>query len=43
MCGELGLTHVEISSGVIDLTIKEKARYIRELSKDFIVLSEVGS
>jgi phosphosulfolactate synthase len=43
LCAELGLTHVEISSGVIDLTIKEKAKYIRELSKDFVVLSEVGS
>lgn len=43
MCGELGLGHVEISSGVIDMTVKEKSRYIRELAKDFTVLSEVGS
>jgi phosphosulfolactate synthase len=38
-----GLTHVEISNGVIDMSRKEKAKYIRELSKDFTVLSEVGS
>ncbi len=40
---ELGLTHVEISNGVIDMTMKEKARYIRTLARDFTVLSEVGS
>lgn len=38
-----GLTHVEISNGVIDMSSREKAGYIRELSKDFVVLSEVGS
>jgi phosphosulfolactate synthase len=32
-----GLTHVEISNGVIDMSRKEKAKYIRELSKDFTV------
>lgn len=37
------LTHVEISNGVIDMSRQEKAKYIRELSKDFTVLSEVGS
>ncbi len=40
---ELGLSHVEISTGVIDMTMKEKARYIRTLARDFTVLSEVGS
>ena len=39
----LDLSHVEISNGVIDMSMKEKAGYIRELSKDFIVLTEVGS
>ncbi len=39
----LGLSHVEISNGVIDMSMKEKAGYIRELSKDFVVLTEVGS
>jgi phosphosulfolactate synthase len=38
-----GLTHVEISNGVIDMSRREKAKYIRELAKDFTVLSEVGS
>lgn len=37
------LTHVEISNGVIDMSRREKAKYIRELAKDFTVLSEVGS
>lgn len=43
MALEAGITHVEISNGVIDMSMKEKARYIRELAKDFTVLSEVGS
>jgi len=43
MAREAGVTHVEISNGVIDMSMKEKARYIRELRKDFTVLSEVGS
>lgn len=43
MAREAGITHVEISNGVIDMSMKEKARYIRELSKEFTVLSEVGS
>lgn len=43
MVRDFGVTHVEISNGVIDLTMKEKAKYIRELAKEFTVLSEVGS
>jgi phosphosulfolactate synthase len=39
----LGLTHVELSTGIITLTPEERARYIRILARDFIVLSEVGS
>ncbi|MBM4269319.1 MAG: phosphosulfolactate synthase [Deltaproteobacteria bacterium] len=38
-----GITHVEISNGVIDMSMREKAGYIRELAKEFTVLSEVGS
>jgi phosphosulfolactate synthase len=38
-----GLSHVEISNGVIDMSRKEKAKYIKELARDFVVLSEVGS
>lgn len=37
------LAHVEISTGVIDMSRQEKAQYIRELAKEFTVLSEVGS
>lgn len=43
MAQDLKLTHVEISNGVIDMTMKEKAGYIRDLAEDFTVLSEVGS
>jgi phosphosulfolactate synthase len=39
---DLRLRYVEVSNGVIDLTQAEKGRYIRELSKDFTVISEVG-
>ena len=39
----LGLTHCELSTGIIELSTRDKTRYIRELAKDFIVLSEVGS
>jgi phosphosulfolactate synthase len=37
------ITHVEVSTGVLELALKEKAKYIRELARDFVVLSEVGS
>jgi len=43
MALSLGITHVELSNGIIELSIEDKARYIRELRKDFVVLSEVGS
>src|SRR2546421_12495097 len=41
--GGLGLTHVEISDGVIDLPRERKLELIAELAHDFTVLSEVGS
>jgi phosphosulfolactate synthase len=41
--GELGLTHVEISDGVVDIPRDEKLELIGELARDFTVLSEVGS
>jgi len=41
--GELGLTHVEISDGVIDLPRERKLELIEEFARDFTVLSEVGS
>jgi phosphosulfolactate synthase len=40
---ELGLQHVEISDGVIDLPRERKLGLIAELARDFTVLSEVGS
>jgi phosphosulfolactate synthase len=40
---ELGLTHVEISDGVIDLPRDRKLELIAEFARDFTVLSEVGS
>jgi phosphosulfolactate synthase len=41
--GELGLTHVEISDGVVEMPREEKLELIADLAKNFTVLSEVGS
>jgi phosphosulfolactate synthase len=41
--GELGLEHFEISDGTITLDHARKLELIERLSKDFTVLSEVGS
>jgi phosphosulfolactate synthase len=43
MVQSLGITHVELSTGIIELSTKDKTHYIRELTRDFVVLSEVGS
>jgi phosphosulfolactate synthase len=40
---ELGLSHVEISDGVIELPRERKLELIADLARDFTVLSEVGS
>jgi phosphosulfolactate synthase len=40
---ELGLTHVEISDGVIDVPRERKLELIADFARDFTVLSEVGS
>ena len=40
---ELGLTHVEISDGVIDLPRERKLELIADFARHFTVLSEVGS
>ena len=40
---ELGLTHVEVSDGVIDLPRERKLELVEEFARDFTVLSEVGS
>jgi phosphosulfolactate synthase len=39
----LGLNHVEISDGVIDLPRERKLELIADFARDFTVLSEVGS
>jgi phosphosulfolactate synthase len=39
----LGLAHVEISDGTIELDHDEKLRLIERLAKEFVVFSEVGS
>ncbi len=39
----LGLDTVEVSDGSINMSTKEKCRYINELARDHRVLSEVGS
>lgn len=41
--GELGLTHVEISDGTIEIPRERKLELIAEFARDFTVLSEVGS
>ena len=37
------ISYVEISDGSIDMSLEDKIKYIEEFSKDFKVLSEVGS
>jgi phosphosulfolactate synthase len=40
---ELGLTHVEISDGAIEIPRERKLELIADFARDFTVLSEVGS
>ena len=40
---ELGLTHVEISDGTIEIPRQRKLELIADFARDFTVLSEVGS
>src|SRR3954452_19333805 len=40
---ELGLTHVEISDGTIDIPREQKLELIADFARDFTVLAEVGS
>jgi phosphosulfolactate synthase len=40
---DLGLTHVEISDGTVDMPRERKLELVDELTRDFTVLSEVGS
>ena len=41
--GELGITHVEISDGTVEITRERKLELIEDFARDFTVLSEVGS
>src|SRR3954464_5034945 len=41
--GELGLTHVEISDGTVDIPRERKLELIADFARDYTVLSEVGS
>jgi phosphosulfolactate synthase len=40
---ELGLSHVEISDGAVEIPREQKLELITDLARDFTVLSEVGS
>jgi phosphosulfolactate synthase len=42
LCRELDIKYVEISNGTVDLSNREKARYISRFAAEFTVLSEVG-
>ena len=40
---DLGLTHVEISDGTVDIPRERKLELVADFARDFTVLSEVGS
>lgn len=40
---DLGLTHVEVSDGIVEIPQEDKLELIRTLATEFTVLSEVGS
>lgn len=43
LCQSYGCAFVEVSNGTIDITNDDKAAYVKSLSEDFLVVSEVGS
>ncbi len=43
LCETYGCRYVEVSNGTIDITNDQKADYVKQLSEDFLVISEVGS
>ena len=43
MCKKFGISYVEVSDGSITIPHTEKCGYIEKLTKEFTVLSEVGS
>jgi phosphosulfolactate synthase len=42
-CKELGIGHVEVSDGTIELDAERKREIVARLARDFVVFSEVGS
>jgi phosphosulfolactate synthase len=40
--GELGIEHVEVSSGTVQIPEPEKLELVRRLARDFVVFAEVG-
>jgi phosphosulfolactate synthase len=42
-CKELGIGHVEVSDGTIDLSAERKRELVGRLAREFTVFSEVGS
>lgn len=43
LCSGYGSRYVEVSNGTIDLSNNDKDEYVKRLSDDFLVISEVGS
>jgi phosphosulfolactate synthase len=43
LCRDLGVSHIEISNGSIELSDHDKSKYIESFSDEFHVISEVGS
>ena len=43
MCHSYGCEYIEVSNGTIDLSDQRKSQYVAELSREFHVISEVGS
>jgi phosphosulfolactate synthase len=43
LCQGYGCRYVEVSNGTIDISNDDKADYVKRLSDDFLVISEVGS
>lgn len=43
LCEGYGASFVEVSNGTIDITNDDKAEYVKRLSQDFFIISEVGS
>ncbi len=42
LCRRLGVSHVEVSDGTIEIPRADRERYIRRAAREFAVISEVG-